>query len=661
MIRRPGVIRPSRRGGVPNRVINIQSKKGNNTNEKIRIDKLNQIERPKVCVRRRLGGIGDVLMTTPLLTSLKALLPKCHLIYCTDPEYSDGALFDIIKHNPYVDQLISNEEYDDYKYNYTVDLTLTGLHREKPGTIPPNRIDMFAEEVGVSINSNPVPVYNVTEEERKVAKKTIEDKYLLGAKREDVKIILIQARSNDARRTWPLNKVDTLCKTLAQDPNKRIILMDWGSSCSKWKEEGRLFLLLNEKLVQVAALMEQADLVVCPDSSSLHLAGALNKKIVTIFGPIPPESRVNYYSNTSVVDLNLSCRCWYVPRCANTEVSKLACLTTITPEMVVDAIEKRLKKPLNTKPITVHGSEISRIGGQDPIILVKRMTPGIGDLVMATTGIEALKKRYPNKEIHVAVQPYLRDVLKHNPYIDEVLDVRQAINMRRYHVTIDISTPCARYEVARIRGNKLVEKNRVEVFAEALGTREVIDDIRPRFYLSDEEKENVFKFLVKDGLDKNKSTIGIVGDSAELYRDWPKNHYIKLAKQLRQNYNVIILNKVPQETYQGIINVTGHPFRAAAAALSYCDLLITVDTGFLHIAEALNIKSIALFGPIDYRARCKGYKHTTVMTSNLPCIPCWRNNHIKCKENNAVKCYSRCMETIQPKHVLKVIKSKIKG
>ena len=661
MVRRPGLPKPSRRGRIPARVVNIQTKKPKQGNKRIRLDQLNQLARPVICVQRKLGGIGDVLMTTPLITTLKTLMPHCHVVYCTDLDYSQGALGDIIRHNPYIDQLISNEEFNDYNYDYTVDLTATGLHREKSGTIPPNRIDLFAEEVGVSISDNPLPIYNVTEEERKEAIAWIKDSFLLGDKREDVQLIAVQARSNDARRTWNLERVQAVCKKLSKDPKKRVLLLDWGHDTKRWETHDRMFLVLDRKLPEVAALMEQCDLVICPDSSNLHLAGALGKKIVTIFGPIPAESRVNYYSNTTVLQLQLSCgNCWYTPRCVNSNISKMACFTGITPEMVVKAAEERLATPYCAEPLSVNGADIATVGKQDPIILVKRSTAGIGDLVMATNGIEALKIKYPRKKLHVAVPAHLMEVLKNNPYIDEVIDARQAINMRRYHVTIDISTPCARYEVARIKSGKKVQKNRVEIFAEALGTREMIKDIRPKFYLSDIEREKGLKFLEKAGCDKSKPTIGIVGDSAELYRDWPKGNYIRLANFLIPQYNVVIFNKDKVDEYEQFIHVTGQPFRKAISILVNCDGLITVDTGMLHIAEALDIKTIALFGPIDYVARCKGYKYTTVMTSNLPCIPCWRNSNTKCKENNLIKCYSRCMETIQPKHVLQVVKQKIK-
>ena len=95
-----GVMGLNKHGNMPARVLNVQSKR-HNENRKIRLDKLITSDRPIICIKRRLGGIGDVIMTTPLLKAMKKLLPNCHLIYATDIAYSNGALADIINHNPY--------------------------------------------------------------------------------------------------------------------------------------------------------------------------------------------------------------------------------------------------------------------------------------------------------------------------------------------------------------------------------------------------------------------------------------------------------------------------------------------------------------------------------------------------------------------------------
>jgi heptosyltransferase-2 len=298
---------------------------------------------------------------------------------------------------------------------------------------------------------------------------------------------------------------------------------------------------------------------------------------------------------------------------------------------------------------------MTHIAKQDPIILVKRSTDGMGDLIMATTGIEALKKKFPSKKVHVAIQKKLHPVLEGNKYIDELLDINDSINLKRYYMIIDISYPCARYEIARLRSGKKVEKNRVEIFAEAIGTRELIRDLRPRFYVSEAEKADGQEFLKDQRADPKKKTIALGTHSAELYRDWPQENYEALIEKIKHKYNLVILHANRTEFYKGTIDACGLPLRKAAGILAACDGLITVDTGLLHMAAALDIPTIALFGPIDYRARCKGYKNTTVIVSDLECIPCWRNATIKCKQTNLVKSYSQCLKNIRPEKVAKLI------
>jgi len=643
---------------VPARIINVQSRQKNIQPTQIRLDKILQSPKPKICIKRRLGGIGDVLMSTPVLRTLKKLIPNCYLVYATDMEYSQGALAEVIEHNPYVDELTSFHNINDKEFDYIVDITATGLREEKSGTLPPNRIDMFAEAIGVSVEDDPVPIYEVLEGERDEAQKEIKEKFLQGEKREDLVLIAIQARSNDARRTWPLENVEELCLLLAKNKNFRVLLFDWGHTVERWKESERIFTVLDRKISEVAPLIEQCDLVVCPDSAILHLAGALQKKTVTIFGPIPPICRINHYPNTSAVTLQLPCQyCFYTPRCKKEGGKGMACLTRIEPKRVEEAIMKKLDEPFRTEPNVIHGKDISA-GGQDNIILVKRSTRGLGDILMAATGIEAIKKKYPKKKLHVAVHPELFSALEGNPYIDKLEDIGSNFNPRRYYMTYNISNPCARYESTRVRSNRRVEKSRVEIFAEALGTRDLITDLHPRYYVKEEEKEWAKAFLKKQKL-KDKPNLIFALTSAEKYRDWPEEKHQDLIDLLNKDFNIILLHHQRKFLFDGATDACGLPLRRSMAILSLCQGAITVDTGTMHIAVALNIPTLSLFGPIDYKARCKGYKNITIMTSNLDCIPCWRNGTMKCQQTGLISGYSKCLESISAKQVARLAKEKL--
>lgn len=657
---RHGIITPhSITGRTPGRVVNARSKKNTGGNKRIRLDKLLRSPKPKILIKRRLGGIGDVIMTTPLLKAIKNLIPHCELIYATDIKYSEGALKDVVEHCPYVDIVVQNGTVRDSDYDYSVDVTSTGLNRERSGTIPPNRIDMFAEEAGVDIREDPTPVYELTEKEIEQGLKELEE-IINSKKNKDLKIIAIQARSNDNRRCWPIDHVQELLDILSNKEGYRVLLFDWGSDIKRWKKNNNnTFLIFDKKLNETARLIKQADVVVCPDSSMLHLAGALNKKTVTIFGPIPPESRINYYQNASAIQLDLPCKnCWYSPRCRKNSGMTLACLTGITPEMVEAEVEKKLSEELIVTKNIQFGKNISS-GGQDPIILIRRTTSGLGDLIMTTPALAALKKKFPDKQIEVACKPELSPILQNNPNIDKLLDYRDNFNYRRYFMVIDISSPCAKYEYTRISSGKDVQKSRVEIFAEAMNVRNEIRGLIPEYYIKDEEKKFAKEFLKKNSK-TNKSKIAIGIRSAEEYRDWPESNLKKLIGKLKKDFEIIILDYSRQEFYTDAIDAAGFQIRKAIAILNECEGLITVDTGLLHFAAALNIPTIALFGPIDYKARCKGYKNVTVISANLDCSPCWRNSNIQCKKTGFVKGNSECMKRINSNNIADIAKRKFK-
>lgn len=656
---RHGIVTPqSRAGRIPARVVNTRSRKRPEGNNRIRLDRLLRSTTPKILIKRRLGGIGDVLMTTPLLRAIKELIPNCELTYATDTIYSNGALKDIIEHCPYVNKVVHNGEVNDKAFDYNVDITATGLSRERSGTIPPNRIDMFADEVGVDISSNPEPIYELTDKEITLGKEELEE--LINSKTDKFNIIAIQARSNDTRRTWSLDRIQELADLLAKNKKNKVLLFDWGHSVERWKaSQPNIHLVLDKDMNGTARLINLVDVVICPDSAILHLAGALNKRTVTIFGPIPPESRIDHYPNTTVLVRKLNCHpCWYTPTCRKNTGMTLECMNAITAEEVEEAVYKKLLEDIIVDKKITYGRNLS-IGNQDPVILVKRSSPGLGDMLMVTPALAALKAKYPDKKIEVACRNNVAPVLQNNPNIDKISDCESNFNYRRYYMVIDVSSPCAHYESARISSRREVQKSRVEIFAEAMNVREKIRSLVPEYNVTSEETKWAKEFMSKS-CKTNKPKIAVGTRSAEIYRDWPQEYNKKLFEELKNDYEIILLDHAREELYENIIDAAGFSIRKAIAILSECDGLITVDTGLLHFASALNIPTVALFGPIDYRPRCKGYSNVIVATANLDCSPCWRNSTMKCKKTGHVKGISQCMTNMKPKQIASIVKRKIK-
>ena len=72
-----------------------------------------------------------------------------------------------------------------------------------------------------------------------------------------------------------------------------------------------------------------------------------------------------------------------------------------------------------------------------------------------------------------------------------------------------------------------------------------------------------------------------------------------------------------------------------AALLDRMDLVFSVDTGTMHMAAALGVPTVALFGPTDRRHHgpYRRPESTVVLTSGVDCSPCFKSRRKRCKEN----------------------------
>jgi ADP-heptose:LPS heptosyltransferase len=291
----------------------------------------------QLCVQRRLGGIGDVLMTTPSVKALKESFPTSHLIYATDPNYYTGELVQILEHNPYIDEVVDYRKISPEKYHLFVDITGVCPHREKKGNPPVNRVDMFAEYIGIRL-SDPVPVYVVTEEEKTWATQVYKKWFGSGTH----KVVVLHTASVDRRRTWPVeNYINLIAEMNELRPDVRFVIFDHLKAVRQWDYKNCVD-ASDYGIRQKAALLWACDVFVGPDSGPMHIAGALNKNMVTLFGSTDPAARINYYDNSVAVTSHEPCSyCWY-SACVHTNAQDIPCMSNIQVKDVVSALGGKL-------------------------------------------------------------------------------------------------------------------------------------------------------------------------------------------------------------------------------------------------------------------------------------------------------------------------------
>lgn len=290
-----------------------------------------------LCVIRSVGGIGDVIMTTPCLEHLKWMFPNIKLTYAIDRHTTHGDVYhQLVRNAPFLDSIVDARMVDRSKFDGVVDISSVCIRYENSNTKPMNRIDIFARACGISRLHNPVPFYKVEDEERNAALKRLTPLRKLGKK-----IVVLHSASFDAKRTWPVkNQLELIEKAAREFPEVQFIVNDFNRVLGNKKDMANVTDVSGTTVRELAALIDMSDLFIGPDSGPMHLAGALRKQSLVLFGSIPPQARINYYLNHTAItsEPKLSCQfCWYAKCNVNYK-----CMSNITADHVLAKMREKL-------------------------------------------------------------------------------------------------------------------------------------------------------------------------------------------------------------------------------------------------------------------------------------------------------------------------------
>jgi len=294
-------------------------------------------------------------------------------------------------------------------------------------------------------------------------------------------------------------------------------------------------------------------------------------------------------------------------------------------------------------------------------ILITRAMGGIGDLLMMTPGIHALKKKYPKSEINLAIPKRYFPIFQENDDV-KLLDIEgDFLNHLKYNKWYNFTDcPAARKESLT---TPKVKKSRIDIFASALNIgfyRRFKMSKSPRFFFAKEELDYASDYWNNKGL-TNKTVIGIQLHSDETYRDYPLME--KLVESISKKYTVMLFDgdTINGFEYKNVIKIQGIPIRKAFALAHKCNVIVAPDSAFIHFAAAFDIPTIALFGPIDGKVRTKHYSRCTYLNANeiFGCMPCWRNEELPCKLTGMRT--SECMKQIPVNQIIKVLELKLNG
>jgi heptosyltransferase-3 len=325
---------------------------------------------------------------------------------------------------------------------------------------------------------------------------------------------------------------------------------------------------------------------------------------------------------------------------------------------------------------------------------------GIGDVILSTPLIRALRKAFPQAQIDFLTRSFCAPILQNNPYVNKVLvhpeksaplgdllkfvgDLRDAqydwvldlaAEPRSAWLTLATGSPLRAGYAFRVRKwafTHKIPKNKLRKYqgeinldiVRALGVKD--DGIQMDIVLSVEEKK-----WARDAWEKlgEKAALGkkIVLNPTGMWssKRWPADHWRRLALLLNDKLGVKpvlfggpadteLLDEVEWGIAGKVLRMPETDLRRAAAFVSQMDLLIGNDGTPQHLAQAFDVKSLTLCGPHWGLSWTKpGLRHRYLQLF-LDCGPCDLNVcPFPRMEGLAPHVHQECLLKITPEKVL---------
>lgn len=325
-------------------------------------------------------------------------------------------------------------------------------------------------------------------------------------------------------------------------------------------------------------------------------------------------------------------------------------------------------------------------------------TAFIGDVILITPLIKAVRELYPQAAIDVMVVPAAAKLLENNPHVNTVISYPKrknailtmlqmiiSIRSKRYNLVISPHSSARTHILLWLAGipirigfdrgpapwlltAKIKHPNNMHKINKNLALLKLLSPLdfgmQTELFPSvlDKEKADILcqPFM-------RKPTIAIAPGSIWATKCWDIECYRDLCLQLLDNGCAIVLiggdtdkekceylehSAQLHDKQASILNLSGKTnLLESAAVIAKCKLMLCNDSGALHIANAMKTRVFAFFGPtvpaIGYYPYREGDK---VFQTELSCRPCGSHGSAKCPLS-----HHNCMKAISAAEVLEEV------
>ncbi len=310
-----------------------------------------------------------------------------------------------------------------------------------------------------------------------------------------------------------------------------------------------------------------------------------------------------------------------------------------------------------------------------PGALLVRAVNWLGDAVLTTPALGALREAAPQARITVVARPLVAELLQHHPHIDEIVVydkdgrhagalgmLRMAGQLRRkdfagallFQNAIDAAllaflsgipermgyaTDARRMLLSRPVPvtEEILSLHHAEYYLRLLSCLGAPLPERPRLALrvTADEMASMRSRLEALGLPEGRKVVGInPGATYGSAKRWFPDRFAKVADTLSEEWDaaVVLMGSGPEaplaaeiEAAMGrkAVNLAGRTtVRELMALLALCSFLVTNDSGPMHIGAAFGVPIAAIFGPTDWNKTSPWTDRVRIVRVDVDCSPC---------------------------------------
>ncbi len=308
-----------------------------------------------------------------------------------------------------------------------------------------------------------------------------------------------------------------------------------------------------------------------------------------------------------------------------------------------------------------------------------RATNWVGDAIMALPALRAVRKRFPDDEIAIVARPYVADIYRHQEICDQLIPYdpkgqhsgfsgreRLASELRAQKFDVALLLQNAfdaawlawrakipeRIGYARDTRSLLLTKavplprhgeipaHEKFYYLELLRRAGWLDSMPEEAFIGlrvpEEKRRSANEFLCKSGVRQGALRIAIgAGASYGSAKCWPPSRFAEVANRLQSEADADVIlfgtaaeanvsTAISAEMRRSPIDLTGKTaITDLPALLSQCHLFIGNDSGAMHVAAAVGLPIVAVFGPTDPDGTAPITPRCSIVQQKPYCSPCF--------------------------------------